>query len=36
MAEATYINDKVLEQDPWSLPLEDINPAQPELFATQT
>ena len=33
MAEATYINDKVLEQDPWSLPLEDINPAQPELFA---
>ena len=32
MSEAIYENPNVLEQDPWQLPLEDINPAQAELF----
>ncbi|NIP14673.1 MAG: cytochrome P450 [Pseudomonadales bacterium] len=32
MSEAIYENPDVLEQDPWQLPLEEINPAQAELF----
>jgi cytochrome P450 len=32
MSEAIYENPEVLGQDPWTLPLEDINPAQAELF----
>jgi cytochrome P450 len=32
MSEAIYENPNVLEQDPWQLPLEEINPAQAELF----
>ncbi len=33
MTEVLYENPDVLNQDPWQLPLEDLNPAQPELFA---
>ena len=33
MSEAAYENPGVLDQDPWQLPLDDINPAQAELFA---
>lgn len=32
MSEPIYENPDVLKQDPWQLPLEDINPAQAELF----
>ena len=36
MSEIEYSNPDVLEQDPWQLPLDDINPAQPELFANDS
>ena len=36
MSESTYSNPDVLEQDPWRLPLEDINPAQAALFANDS
>ena len=36
MSESTYSNPDVLEQDPWQLPLEDINPAQAALFANDS
>lgn len=36
MSEPVYENPEVLEQDPWGLPIEDINPAQAELFETDT
>ena len=36
MSESTYSNPDVLEQDPWQLPLADLNPAQAALFANDS